>query len=106
MKSNRLELSCARWRLEVGATNPERTALLARLCLPAPFQAVAQERLEGYRLHVEQAREEIEALQVTPGGLPRDSAADIDVQYVYTSCAGRFSPAYYSGLQCLGAWLV
>lgn len=29
-------------------------------------QALAQERLEGYRLHVEQAREEIEALQVSP----------------------------------------
>ncbi len=29
-------------------------------------QALAQERLEGYRLHVEQAREEIEALQVGP----------------------------------------
>ena len=28
------------------------------------FQALAQERLGGYRLHVEQAREEIEALQV------------------------------------------
>ena len=27
-------------------------------------QALAQERLEGYRLHVEQAREEIEVLQV------------------------------------------
>lgn len=30
------------------------------------LQALAQERLEGYRLHVEQAREEIEALQVSP----------------------------------------
>lgn len=30
------------------------------------LQALAQERLESYRLHVEQAREEIEALQVSP----------------------------------------
>ena len=29
------------------------------------LQAMAQERLGGYRLHVEQAREEIEALQVS-----------------------------------------
>lgn len=28
------------------------------------FQDLARERLEGYRLHVENAREEIEALQV------------------------------------------
>lgn len=28
------------------------------------YQALAQERLEGYRLHVEQSREEIDALQV------------------------------------------
>lgn len=31
------------------------------------FQALAQERLGGYRLHVEQAREEIEALQASIG---------------------------------------
>ena len=42
-----------------------QNALIARVfCVCGRMQALAQERLEGYRLHVEQARDEIEALQV------------------------------------------